>query len=163
MVRRKTQGEKGKGRRGRPTKSATTLEALREHRDTTKQDNLLADNTNKAYEGHVKRGKEFLANVVRKACQEGADVASSSFPLPAQLEADAGIDYAVLKTAFEEPPNRYSPYALELFLTQKCIEEGCAQSLSEQVHAAFKNHWGKMYVVIPYVHLVSFLHRSFCS
>lgn len=147
MGRRKAQGEKGKGRRGRPANLAADLEILHEHRDTTKHDNLLAEKTTKAYEGHLKRAKDFLADVVQNARQEATTTSSKTVPLAAHLEADEEIDYAVLATAFEKPPNRYSPYALELFLTQKCIEEGCTQSLSEQVHAAFKNYWSKMYVI----------------
>ena len=50
-----------------------------------------------------------------------------------------------LSVAFDEPhPNRYSPYALELLLTTKCIMEGKSISTGQSTYSAMKNYWKTM-------------------
>ncbi|KAF8628513.1 hypothetical protein AX17_005987, partial [Amanita inopinata Kibby_2008] len=57
---------------------------------------------------------------------------------------DESIDLDLLEKAFEKPPNYLSSKALELFLVQKCFNEGCKKSVAEQIHMAFCNHWDTM-------------------
>ncbi|KAF7793056.1 hypothetical protein EIP86_004161 [Pleurotus ostreatoroseus] len=144
-TKQKEKKAKGQARRSKPAVAAD-LETLRERRSTAKKDYMRAPKTTTAYDGHIRRGKAFIAKVVEGARQAAASTETDSAPLPAQLEADPDedIDYSLLAVAFENPPNRYSPHALELFMTQKCIEEGLTKSLCDQIHAAFKAYWSSM-------------------
>ena len=141
QTKQKEKKSKGRAQRSKPV-AAATLNTLRERRSTAKKDHLRAPKTTTAYDGHIRRGKAFLAKLVEEA-RQGATTEADSAPLPAQLEADPDedIDYSLLAVASDNPPNRYSPHALELFMTQKCIEEGCSKSLCDQIHAAFKAYW----------------------
>jgi hypothetical protein len=83
------------------------------------------------YEGYLKRGKAFLAKLVEKRQQEGD-----------RLD---GIDTDLLAEAFnDEKPNMYSVTALELYLTEKCMNEGHGKSTASGIHGAFTNFWDKM-------------------
>ncbi|KAF8969697.1 hypothetical protein BDZ97DRAFT_1794723 [Flammula alnicola] len=56
-----------------------------------------------------------------------------------------GICIAVLEKAFDEPaPNKYSAHALEMFLIQKCFNEGCRKDTANGIHAAFAMLWDNM-------------------
>ena len=50
----------------------------------------------------------------------------------------------LLEKAFEKPPNQYSTKALEFFLVEKCIRQGCSRSTAEGIQAAFADYWDHM-------------------
>lgn len=95
-----------------------------------KADFTHAKKTQESYAGNLRRGKEFLAALVKQR-RNATDV-------PAD-----GIDTDLLEKAFDSPPNQYSAMAFELFLTQKCFTEAHPKS-ADTIHAAFIGLWDKM-------------------
>ena len=94
-------------------------------------------NTDSAYQGQISRGRGFLKNLVAKRENDEADG-----PI------DDGICTAVLAKAFDNgPPNKYSALALEMFIVQKCFNEGCGKETAEGIHSAFAGLWDNMYVM----------------
>jgi hypothetical protein len=94
------------------------------------------NNTDNAYTGQRSRGRGFLKNLVAKRMKDEADG-----PI------DDGICTAVLAKAFDNgPPNKYSALALEMFIVQKCFNEGCGKDTADGIHGAFAALWDNMYV-----------------
>ncbi len=90
--------------------------------------------TTKNYEGYVKQGKQFLVDLVKRRQAEGG----------ASDELD-DVNTDELERAFDdEKPNRYSVMALELFLTEKCLNEGHGKSTANGIHGAWARFWDKM-------------------
>jgi hypothetical protein len=93
-------------------------------------------NTDSAYHGQRSRGRGFLKNLVTKREKDEADG-----PI------DDGICTAVLAKAFDNgPPNEYSALALEMFIVQKCFNEGCGKDTADGISSAFAALWDDMYV-----------------
>ena len=93
-------------------------------------------NTDSAYNGHRSRGRGFLKNLVAKREKDEADG-----PI------DDGICTAVLAKAFDNGrPNKYSALALEMFIVQKCFNEGCGKDTADGIFSAFAALWDDMYV-----------------
>ncbi len=82
--------------------------------------------TKKNYKGYIKRGKEFLALLVERRKAEGDSMDSD------------GLDTEILGKAFDDnQPNKYSVIALELYLTEKCFNEGHGRSTANGIHSAW--------------------------
>jgi hypothetical protein len=98
-------------------------------------------NTDSAYNGHRSRGRGFLKNLVAKREQEEVDGS-----------IDDGICSDVLAKAFDDngPPNKYSALALEMFIVQKCFNEGCGKDTANVIFSAFAALWHYMYVSKPF-------------
>jgi hypothetical protein len=93
-------------------------------------------NTDSAYNGHRSRGRGFLKNLVAKRERDEADG-----PI------DDGICTAILANAFDNgPPNKYSALALEMFIVQKCFNEGCGKDTADGIFSAFAALWDDMFV-----------------
>jgi hypothetical protein len=93
-------------------------------------------NTDSAYNGHRSRGRVFLKNLVAKREEDEADGT-----------IDDGICTAVLAKAFDDgPPNKYSALALEMFIVQKCFNQGCGKDTADGIFSAFAALWDEMYV-----------------
>jgi hypothetical protein len=95
-------------------------------------------NTDSAYCGQRSRGRGFLKNLVAKREKDEDD---HDGPI------DDGICTAVLAKAFDDgPPNKYSALALEMFIVQKCFNEGCGKDTAYGIQGAFAALWDNMYV-----------------
>jgi hypothetical protein len=93
-------------------------------------------NTDSAYSGQRSRGRGFLKNLVTKRKKDEVNG-----PL------NDGICTALLAKAFDDgPPNKYSALALEMFIVQKCFNEGCGKDTADSIFSAFAAFWDKMYV-----------------
>lgn len=92
-----------------------------------------AKNTRKAYSGYLARGQCWLGQIVEDAREMG-------------LEEFEGMSIDGFKAAFDNPPNRHSATALELFLVQKCFTEGLKEGTADGIHAAFTEYWESMCV-----------------
>lgn len=115
-----------------PSPRATTSVAELQH--LGKQSRLefgKAARTRATYTSYVQRGKEFLAQLIAKRHDVAADKKDD-------------VDTDLLADAFENPPNAYSATALEFFLVEKCIREGCSRSTAEGIQAAFADYWDHM-------------------
>jgi hypothetical protein len=94
-------------------------------------------NTDSAYSGQRSRGRGFLKNLVAKRGQDEINNGPN----------DNGICTAILEKAFNDgAPNKYSALALEMFLVQKCFNEGCGKDTADSIHSAFAELWDNMYV-----------------
>lgn len=119
------------------TKGATaSLEALQKNKSTARAKYSQGQRTSTSYAGYLQRGRNFLADIVQERCEKEA--AEPGWVCP------EGIDTDVLRKAFDNPPNKHSVYALELFLVQKCMTEGWGKSTGEGIHGAFAKYWDTM-------------------
>jgi len=93
-------------------------------------------NTDGAYNGQRSRGRGFLKNLVAKREKDEANGPIND-----------GICTALLAKAFDDgPPNNYLALALEMFIVQKCFNEGCGKDTAEGISSAFAALWDNMYV-----------------
>lgn len=92
-----------------------------------------ARNTRIAYSGHLARGQCWLTQIVEDAKAMG-------------LIEFEGMSIDSFKAVFNNPPNKHSATALELFLVQKCFTEGLKEGTADGIHAAFTEYWEKMCV-----------------
>ncbi|KAG6904036.1 hypothetical protein DXG01_013063, partial [Tephrocybe rancida] len=86
-------------------------------------------NTSKAYQGHIKRCKEFLASQVKTRRDNDLKV------------CELGIPTDDLEKALSNPPNEYSAMVVEMFITEKCFLQKCKEGVAEGIHAAFCWYW----------------------
>ena len=113
-------------KRASSSKSASTTvdhAKLQQLRDAGKKQWMLAPNTSSAYKGHVDRGRRFLAQLVVSKRASGVE----------NLDG--------LESAFDNIPNKHSAYVLELFLTEKCFNQGLTYQTSEGIYSAFMKLW----------------------
>ena len=96
---------------------------LQELRDAGKKQWMLAPNTSTTYKGHVDRGRRFLSQLVTSKRASG-------------IENLDGLD-----SALDDIPNKHSAYVLELFLTEKCFNQGLTYQTSEGIYSAFMKLW----------------------
>ncbi|KAJ7149831.1 hypothetical protein C8R43DRAFT_1088159 [Mycena crocata] len=125
--------KKKPGRKKAPT---AKLDELEKNKLKARSDFTQAPRTKGNYEGHVARGHAFLADVVAQRREKARTEPGWVCP--------QGIDTDILAKAFQNPPNKHSAWALELFLTQKCIVEGLSKSTCDGVHGAFAHLWDNM-------------------
>ena len=119
-------------------KLTSTLAELEEAKQASKRKHGSATKTTAGYEGYIRRGKVWLADLIRNLSTEH----SFEHPkgCPTSLD-NAKWDVADLGLAFEIKPNRSSPWALASFISHKCFENNLGESTAEGVHAAFKRYW----------------------
>ncbi|KAG1828047.1 hypothetical protein DFJ58DRAFT_849262, partial [Suillus subalutaceus] len=96
---------------------------------------LKAKGTRSQYDGHLVRGRRFLADVVeQKKTSQTVD--------GTHTQADGElVDIDAYSHAFDDIPNQYSAPALELFLVQKGLTEGRSLSTTWGVFSAFNDLW----------------------
>ena len=88
--------------------------------------------TKNNYKGYIKRGKEFLAQLVERRRAEE------------DMMMDE-LDTEILERAFDgDQPNEYSATALELYLTEKCFNEGHGKSTANGIQSAWAAFWDNM-------------------
>jgi len=108
-----------------------TLKELLKMQADGENEHRQPKSTRDNYAGYIKRGKAFLGKLVERRCQEGD-----------RLD---GVDTDLLAKAFDDDkPTKYSVMALELYLTEKCMNEGNGKSTAMGIHGAFTQFWDKM-------------------
>ena len=121
--------------RGEGVKS-NNLQGLQAIREAEVSRYNSVKNTDSAYNGHRSRGRGFLKNLVAKREKDEANGL-----------IDDGICTAVLAKAFDNgPPNEYSALALEMFIVQKCFNEGCGKDTADGIFSAFAALWDYMFI-----------------
>ncbi|KLO14727.1 hypothetical protein SCHPADRAFT_825926 [Schizopora paradoxa] len=121
-----TQSGKRKARTSKPSKTpAASLETLTDGKEKVVKQHLKAQRTTKSYDGHVARGREFLA----KQCELGRRTKGSL------------LDDPEFELAFSDKPNKHSPEALVFYLTQKGFVEELSMSTIDCIYSAFKDFW----------------------
>jgi hypothetical protein len=128
-----------------------SIETLIQARDETRDKHLKAEQTIKKYKANIRRGQEFLAKVVAEkratalsdsdvVCDSGSVGNASSSRSGTTAVPCSSTDIDEFSHAFDDVPNLYSAMALELFLVEKCINQGCAKSVNG-ISAAFCYLW----------------------
>ena len=125
------------------------------------KDHGKAPNTTANYEGHVRRGREFLVAFVEEqheAESQWKNAEDSSTHLSTEDEDAMPPDatkHPQFHVAFSGPPIECTPFALALFLAYKCFTENHGKSTASAIHAGFKRHYDQMYVQL--IFLLSFM------
>ena len=113
------------------------LKGLQEIRESEVSKYNKVKNMDSAYSGQCSRGRGFLKNLIAKRKQDEINNGPN----------DDGICTVMLEKAFDDGvPNKYSALALEMFLVQKCFNEGCGKDTADSIHGAFAAFWDNMYV-----------------
>ena len=117
-----------------------------------KQKHGKSEQTQKNYNGHVRRGIKFLANFAREE-QEAEEIwqnaedrsnhlsAENENEIPTDIEAQMDPNF---HCAFTGPPIRCTPTAIVMFMAHKCFTEERGTSTATAMHAAFLDHYAKM-------------------
>ncbi|KAJ7027994.1 hypothetical protein C8F04DRAFT_1212262 [Mycena alexandri] len=124
----------GPGKRSKDT-TVADADTLKKKKAAIRDEFSNAANTKTNYKGYLQRGAKILASVValrreREKKEPGCSV--------------DGIDIDLLAKAFEGSPNKHSVYALELYMTQKCVVENLGKSTAEGIHGAFAKYWDEL-------------------
>ncbi|KLO13156.1 hypothetical protein SCHPADRAFT_904458 [Schizopora paradoxa] len=139
-----------KDRRSRSTRGkakaavgpASAMATLQKTRDDTVSQHRHAPTTRASYNGYVARARAFLAVYCKgDGSDELANQQSESQPSDVDVPADKPWLDPLFKHAFDDTPNKYSPEAVELFITHKCVNEGCKKSTADSICAALKKLW----------------------
>ncbi|GJE89506.1 hypothetical protein PsYK624_056070 [Phanerochaete sordida] len=127
----------GKAAKKKKTAAATVdFETLEEARNKGREQYGLSENTKKTYKGYVRRARKWLVEHV----QARRDAIAKGHKQPNWRE----LDLDKLEKAFDDVPNKYTPYALEMLLTQKCLHEDKSLSTGQGMYSAMKNRWENM-------------------
>jgi len=126
------EAKKGSPRNDIPNIKRPSVRDLQSIKSTNEDKYGQPEKTKKAYEGYVKNGKAFLATLVEKRRAEDKT--------EDEIQETNGIE----KAFNTDKPNKQSAIALELFLTQKCLNEGKGMSTATGIHGAFARYWDKM-------------------
>lgn len=117
--------------------TTTSLKNISELKDSSKAAHLRAKKTRRCYAGHVKRGRQWLAE---HFCTE-ANSNKQSAPDTIEEKEDDPYSDPEFRNAFDCIPNKTSDKALALFLTYKGFHQNLSQGTVEGIRAAFKDLW----------------------
>ncbi len=126
---------------GKQKARSSTIAELAQTKESSKKKHGSAMNTNSTYDGYIRRGKQWLAELVKDFEQE--DELEHPRGCPAGLE---GMKWNIgdLIQAFDTRPNRASPWALASYIACKCFVENLGESTGDGIHAAFKRYWDRV-------------------
>ena len=125
--------------RKRPSSPTTSLKVIEQLKEAGKKTHLKANNTKKCHAGHVKRGREWLAEFFDGGTPP-TDLLWLS-PEQAPVSQDDLDPYAnpTFACAFDRVPNEFSNKALLLFLTYKGFHQDLGRNMIEGIQAGFKD------------------------
>ena len=134
--------KKAREKKSRAPSSPKSLKVIEKLKEAGKEAHLKARNTKKCYLGHVKRGREWLAQHFSSVSSSASDSEEHHHP-PTPEDLDEEDPYAdpMFPHAFDRAPNGCSDRALALFLTYKGFHQGLSKGTVEGVRAAFKDLW----------------------
>lgn len=128
-----------------------SLSKLKELATAKTKQFLHSENTTEAYDGYVKRGKEFLAMFVEEEGNAEANwKARPGQGLSGDGEEEIQKDQNSLRSdpefcrAFDGHPVKSTPQAIVMFLAWKCFEHDNGQSTADGIHAAFLAEYDQM-------------------
>ena len=97
--------------------------------------------TNKAYEGYIKRGCEWLATFASGVADKDSAMPNSTIPKNSVDDNEVLTTHPDFLQAFNGRPNKYTPIAIHMFMAFKSFEMDKGKSTAESIHAAFKCHY----------------------
>lgn len=131
-------------------KPARSRDELKELGAKGVKDYGKAANTGISYDGHVRRTRAMLEEIVavEKAAKETQDTKRQERGSDSDEDGDDEDDEEpriVIDPDFEVcldgPPNARTPEAISLFMTYKCFDEGKKGSTATSIHAAWKRFY----------------------
>lgn len=125
-----------KGKKGKSDFEVGSLEELQAAGEASKKEWFRSPNTTENYDGHVRRGREWLDRLVDQTRLNPNLVVEDVYESP--------IDLDVFSQAFDRPPNQYSALALHFLLIEKCVRQGLSTSTCDSIYSAFKDRWAMM-------------------
>lgn len=113
-----------------------------------------AKNTTDAYDGYIRRGKDFLRTFTleeseaesRWKDQENSRTNLSTEGEEAMPSGDETKMHPQFRDAFDGPPLECTPLAIAMFMADKCLSQECGKSTASAIHAAFLRYYNQMYV-----------------
>ena len=96
-----------------------------------------AERTQKSYKFYIHQGRAWLSN----SRTDGQEMGSEDDTGEKVVDS---FDVGLWRNTFDGPLNKYSASALELFLTTRCLQEGCSHSTAQVIHTAFADYWDNM-------------------
>ncbi|KAF9245361.1 hypothetical protein BU15DRAFT_41214 [Melanogaster broomeanus] len=121
-----------------------SLKVVDQLKKAGKEAHLKAKRTKSAYEGHIRRGCEWLAGYYLTTDTDiDPDLEDDAFPTPKHSSEDDPYTDPAFRDAFCRTPNKCSDKALALFMTYKGFHEDLGQSTVEAIQSAFKDMWEK--------------------
>lgn len=125
-------------------KEKPTYESLQNTATQGKKQHGKSQKTTGAYDGYVRRGKDFLAQFADDAMNNLDVPLSGEDENGGQGPSEAKMD-PKFHRAFDGQPIKCTPHAISLFMAQKCFTEGLGKTTAESIHAAFLHHYSAMY------------------
>lgn len=68
--------------------------------------------------------------------------------LEAKPEALASEMPPHFETAFDGPPKAFTPLALSMFLSEKCVNQGCKNGVAYAIYSSMLEHYDNLYVLL---------------
>lgn len=115
-------------------KKKTSLSETDALREKNVKAHLRAAKTRTAYDGHVRRGQEWIEQYAGDVDDHMADGEARTQKEDIYMDPD-------FKIALDGKPTEYSNHALSLFISYKCFFENLGQATSEGIYSAFKMMW----------------------
>lgn len=114
-----------------------------------KKEHGRSGNTTENYEGHIRRGKEFLSRFSKEEFEAEANWQAEEGEKLSGEEEDLGNDgksalHPQFYKAFNGNPIECTPLAISMFMTHKCFTEGWGKSTADALRAAFKRHYEQL-------------------
>jgi hypothetical protein len=106
-------------------------------------------NTTDNYDGHIRRGKEFVAKfskdeaITEAEWQHGSIHRMSGDGEDSEIAGQDELD-PEFPFAFTGPPKKCTPLAISMFMASKCFEENRGKSTAVAIHAAFLLYYKQM-------------------
>jgi len=107
-----------------------TFKELRLIEEEGRQQHLQAETTQKSYKGHVRRGRDWLKDLVD--CNDTTNLSEEDLVL---------FNDPAFKNAFDDIPNHLSARVLAWYLSWRGFFRKLGRSSIEITHAAFKKLW----------------------
>ena len=120
-----------------PEDNLTTLHELHHIKEAGKQQHLQAETMQKAYWGHVRRGREWLQDLLSR--NDTTNLSEEDLVL---------FNDPAFKNAFDDIPNHLSAQVLAWYLSWSGFRKNLGRSTIEGIHAAFKKLWEQASVLI---------------
>lgn len=138
---KKTPGAPAGTQRKRKTAQSpktASLGQLRNLSDESRKTHLLAAATTTRYESIIRQGKTLLKDTVTSR-------QSSDSPMIEKDVDGREINNDELLKAFDGPaPNRLSAFAIEMFISDRCLVRKRGESTADGINAAFLWHFDNM-------------------
>lgn len=122
-------------------------QGLKKHRKAKK--------TTDAYDGYIRRGKEFLHTFSveeskAESCWKDREESGGNLATEDEDTMPSGDEtrmHPQFREAFDGQPLECTPLAIAMFMADKCLTHECGKSTASAIHAAFLRYYNQMYVL----------------